>query len=92
MLCPTVEQSYVQHSKGRFISTTSPVGSAHGMILVYLVSYQWALVTSWLSLDPYLLVGKCAKLVLDGSIMWTTTIAQRSSRILDYPALSYPAS
>lgn len=62
------------------------------MILAFLVSFQWALVTYWLSLDHYLLVGKCVRLLLDGSITWTTTIAQHSSRILDSLGLSYPAS
>lgn len=92
VMYPVVAQNYVQHSKVRCISTTSLVGWALGMILAFLVSLQWALVTYWLNLDHYLLVGKCVRLLLDESIMSTTTIAQHNSQILDFLVLSYPTS
>jgi len=92
LMYPIAEQNCVLHNKGRCISTTSPVGWAHGMILAFHVSLQWALVTYLLSLDPCLLVGKCVRLLLDVSIMWITTIAQHSSQILDFLDLSSPTS
>jgi len=87
-----VVQNYERHSKGRCISTTSLVGWALGMILAFLVILQWALVTYWLNLDRYLSVGKCVRLLLDESIMSTTTIAQHNLQILDSLVMSYPTS
>jgi len=62
------------------------------MILAFLVILQWVLVTYWLNSDRYLLVGKCVRLLLDESIMSTTTIAQHNLQILDSLVLSYPTS